>query len=356
VYAVILAGGKGKRFWPASKGKKPKQFLKINGDKSMLSITFSRLTAVLPEEKIFLITVEDQLELIKEELPEIPSENIFTEPAGRNTAPALAIAALLVKKRGGDEPFLVCPADHLIENTDNFYDSVKEAAKLAGKNDFMVTFGIKPKYPATGYGYIQAGGEPDTETGNVYYRVERFHEKPDRKLALKFIKTGGYYWNSGIFMWRPSVYLRSWSRFMQSGNDALMRIDQSIGKEEMQEVVREEYPRLPSTSVDYGILEKADNVVVIPVELGWNDVGSWDALYDIFSSDSSGNVKIGKSKLVDSKNCLFYNPEGFTAAVEVEDIIVISDGANILVCKKGKSERVREIVEFAEKEGLNKLL
>lgn len=356
MYAVILAGGKGERFWPASKVKKPKQFIDITGDGSMLSITFRRLAALVPPENIFLITVEDQLELVKKELPDIPHKNIFAEPTGRNTAPALAIAALLVKERSGDQPFLVCPSDHLIKKSDIFYLTVEKARKVAENSDFLVTFGIEPGYPATGYGYIEVGDKLDIEEGNSFYQVARFHEKPDRNLAVEYIKKGGYYWNSGIFMWRPSVYLEAWSRHLSSGNDSLLRIENAIGKEEMQRVIREEYPQLPSTSVDYGILEKADNVVVIPAEFGWNDVGSWDALFDILSSDSSGNIKIGESESLDSKGCLFFNPEGFTAAIGVEDIIVISDGTTVLVCKREESERVREIVKLAEKNGLKNIL
>ena len=315
MYAVILAGGRGKRFWPASKTNKPKQFLDISGDGSMISLTFKRLAGLVPKENIFLITVEDQLKLVKDELPDIPHQNIFAEPAGRNTAPALAIAALLVKKRGNDEPFLVCPADHLIKDTDLFSATVEKARKLAAEQDFLVTFGIEPEYPATGYGYIEVGDKLSGGSENCYYHVNRFHEKPDFNLAKKYIETGGYYWNSGIFIWRPSVYLKAWARNFPVGNDSLLRIEESIGKEEMKMVIREEYPRLPSTSVDYGILEHADNVAVIKAKFGWNDVGGWDALFDIIVNDSSGNVKIGKTELLDSKNCLFYNPEGLTAAI-----------------------------------------
>ncbi|MCD6380164.1 mannose-1-phosphate guanylyltransferase [bacterium] len=356
MYAVILAGGKGKRFWPASKVKNPKQFLDIYGDGSMLSITFKRLAALVPKENIFLITVKDQLKLAKEKLPDISPQNIFAEPAGRNTAPALAIAALLVKKRGNDEPILVCPADHLIKDNDIFYAAVHKARKLAEEKDYLVTFGIEPEYPATGYGYIEVGDKLENETESGFYRVARFHEKPNFDLATEYIKTGGYYWNSGIFMWRPSVYLEAWLRYFSSGSDSLLRIEESIGKKEMRKVISEEYLKFPATSVDYGILEKADNVVVIPAKFGWNDVGSWDSLFDIISNDSLGNVKIGESELLDSKNCLFFNPEGFTAAIGVENIMVVSDGSTVLVCRRGESERVREIVELLEEKGLKKFL
>ena len=355
MYAVILAGGRGRRFWPASSEKKPKQFLSIAGKRCMLSITYDRLAAFIPPEKIILITVEDQVELAREVLPEMPPENFFAEPAGRNTAPALALAALIIRERAADEPFLACPADHLISREKDFRSIAEKAAEYAADEDVLVTFGIKPDYPATGYGYIEAGETAGGSDGEIL-EVLRFHEKPERELAGKYIRRGGFYWNSGIFVWRPSVFLDAWSQHLPSGSEPLVKIAESMGDGKIGDVIREQYPRLPSISVDYGILEKADNVTVIPGDLGWNDVGSWDALYDIHSADGSKNITIGDSETIDADGCVFYNPEGFTAAIGVKDIIVVSRGKIVMVCRRGESQKVREMVDLIEEKGYNDLL
>lgn len=356
MYAVILAGGKGQRFWPSSRESRPKQFLKMSGEVSMLSLTFNRLNRFVPSEKIILLTVESQIDMVKKELADLPEENFVIEPEGRNTAPALALASLLIAKRSSDEPFLTCPADHLIEKEQNFYGVVEEAARAAKQEEILITFGIPPKYPATGYGYIEAGERIGGADGREAFQVSSFHEKPDRDLAEEYISKGNFYWNSGIFLWRPSVYLKAWARYVDCGAEELSDIGKSIGRGDMRNILKDRYPALPSVSVDYGILEKADNVVVFPADLGWNDVGSWDALYDILPKDESGNVSAGDSVLLDSQGCVFYNRDGFTAGVGLEDIIVISDGGTILVCRRGDSQRVREIVELLKEKGYNELL
>ncbi|MBD3180311.1 MAG: NTP transferase domain-containing protein, partial [Candidatus Latescibacteria bacterium] len=345
MYAVILAGGKGRRFWPASSEKRPKQFLSIAGERSMLSITYERLSSFIPPEKIILITVEDQIELARKELPDLPSCNLVAEPSGRNTAPALALAALMVRERSGDEPLLACPADHLITERDNFTDLAVRASGFAADSEILITFGIKPEYAATGYGYIESGGEINGGGGNIL-EVRRFHEKPERDLAEDYIRRGGFFWNSGIFVWRPSVFLQAWEVYLPSGSQPLREIAGSIGKPEMTRVIKKNYPRLPAISVDYGILEKAENVAVIPGELGWNDVGSWDALYDIHEADGKNNISIGDSEAIDSGGCIFYNPGGFTAAIGVKDIIVVSRDGIVMVCRRGESQKVREIVDL----------
>jgi mannose-1-phosphate guanylyltransferase len=349
MFAVILAGGKGTRFWPFSRIEKPKQFLDITGQGSMLSVTFDRCAAFVPPERIFLFTVAEQVPLVRSELPELSPENIFAEPAGRNTAPTLAVAAAMANHRGGDEPVLCCPADHLIREEEAFEKLVRSAEKMAANSEVLVTFGIAPGYPATGYGYIEAG-EPLEKQGDFEFsRVHRFHEKPDRAKAESYIQTGGYYWNSGIFMWRPSVFLEAWSRFIPEGTLPLEMISASFGTDGQKQVIEEYYPQMPSISVDYGILEKADNVVVAPADLGWNDVGSWDALFEILPLDERGNTGTGDMELIDAGGNLFFNPGGITAAIGVEDLIVVVNGGTVLVCRRGQSQRVRELIESLEK-------
>ncbi|MCK4236586.1 MAG: mannose-1-phosphate guanylyltransferase [Candidatus Krumholzibacteria bacterium] len=355
MYAAILAGGKGKRFWPFSRASRPKQFLDITGEGSMLSVTFNRIAGFIEPERIFLLTIEEQLPLVREELPELPDENIFTEPVGRNTAPSLAVAAAMVRHRGGDEPVLCCPADHLIRNTDTFRRLVLSAGEIASEHDVLITFGITPDRPSTGYGYIEAGSRIDGKGGDIFYEVLKFHEKPDSRRAENYLGSGRFYWNSGIFLWRPSVYISAWERYLPEGQAPLDRISDSLDGKDQTVVVKTEYPRMPSISVDYGILEKANNVLVAPADLGWNDVGSWDALYDVLPEDDSGNIVSGGMELVDSRGNLFFNPGGVTAAVGVEDLIVVVNGNIVLVCKRGQSQRVREVIESLEKKGATDL-
>jgi mannose-1-phosphate guanylyltransferase len=356
LYAVILAGGKGKRFWPYSRAGKPKQFLNITGEGTMIALTFERIAEFIPPQQIFLLTVRDQYSLVHEELPELPVENIFVEPVGRNTAPSLAVAASLIRRRGEDMPVLCCPSDHIIRNPRAFQDLVMAAAEVAVQRDCLITFGITPDRAATGYGYIEAGSVVCEKEGQEFHEVRKFHEKPDREKAENYLMKGSFYWNSGIFLWRPSVYMKAWSTYLPEGREPLDRITASFGSESEAVTIEAEYPKMPSISVDYGILEKADNVLVAPALLDWNDVGSWDALFDILPKDDYGNVGSGGVELIDSKGNIFFNPGGVTAAVGVEDLILVVKGQTVLACKRGQSQRIRELVDYIEKRGKRDLL
>ena len=348
MYAAILAGGKGKRFWPASTAGKPKQFLDVTGEGSMLALTWKRMRSFLPAERILLLTAADQADAVRHDLPELPVENLFAEPVPRNTAPSLAAAAIMVRARGGDDPILCCPSDHLITDEAGFQSAVRIAADAAKSRDILVTFGIEPAAPATGYGYIEtAGPAPDGGT-SIPVEVKRFHEKPDRETALRYLESGNYYWNSGIFVWRPSVFIEAWGRFFPEGSELLRGFETAGAEGRLDEYAREHYGAMPSISVDFGILERAGNVVVVPVSFGWSDVGSWDALEEILPKDAAGNAGAGEMELVDSKNNIIYNPDGFTAMIGVDDVIVAVSGGRVLVCRKGESQRVREILDRLE--------
>jgi mannose-1-phosphate guanylyltransferase len=348
MYAAILAGGTGRRFWPASRAARPKQFLDLTGAGSMLAVTWRRLGRLVPEDRILVLTVREQIDLIRRELPDIDPRNIFAEPAGRSTAPSLAVACAMVRERGGDEPILCCPADHLIEGGELFASDVETATAAAASSDVLVTFGVPPSYPATGYGYIEAG-EPFARGGPAR-RVARFHEKPDRERAERYLETGRFFWNSGIFLWRPSVFLSAWDRHLPEGTGPLQRIAGALSAGDLARV-ESEYAAMPSVSVDYGILEKADNVVVVPARFGWSDVGSWDALAGVLGADENGNVSTGRSETIDARGNIFYNPGGLTAAVGIDDVIVAVDGDCILVCRRGESERVRELLDRLQENG-----
>ena len=356
VFGVILAGGKGKRFWPYSRAARPKQFLDITGEGSMLALTYRRLAAFIPEEKILLLTLEELVPLVREELPRLSKDNIFAEPVGRNTAPSIAVASLLVRRRGGDTPFLTCPADHTIMKQEEFGRLVQSASGIAARRDVLVTFGVVPGYPATGYGYIEAGTEVETNDGSVFLTVKKFHEKPDSAAAAAYCSAGRYFWNSGIFLWRPSVYLRAWSRYIPEGKAPLRELEEAFERDDSRRTVEQEYPKLPAISVDFGILEKADNVVVAPAAIGWSDVGSWDSLAELLPADAHGNVGSGETHLIDARSSIFFNPGGVTAAVGVDGIIVVVEGKTVLVCKRGESQRVREVTDRLELDERKELL
>jgi mannose-1-phosphate guanylyltransferase len=345
MYGVILAGGKGTRFWPYSRAERPKQFLDITGEGSMLSLTWKRLTSFIPPERMIVLTVEALVPLVRKELPGLRADHIFVEPVGRNTAPSIAVAAALVGRFGGDEPFLTCPADHAIANERRFRRIVRAGSAFAAAHDVLVTFGVVPSFPATGYGYIEAGREFGKSGGVPAFRAKKFHEKPGAKRAAAYLEARRYYWNSGIFLWRPSVFLAEWARRFPEGMARLEAIERSFGTRISRRVVAREYPRMPSISVDYGILEKASNVVVVPADIGWSDVGSWDSLFDLLRADARGNAGAGRMEILDSRNNLLFNPGGVTAAVGVDDLIVVVEGKTVLVCRRGESQRVREVVE-----------
>ena len=356
MHAVILAGGRGTRFWPFSSSGKPKQFLDITGEGSMLRVTYRRLSRFVSPERMLILTVAGMEDSISRELPDIPESNIFTEPVGRNTAPSLAIAAVLAARDGEDAPMLCCPADHIIGNEEEFEKLVLSASDLAAERDVLITFGIEPGYAATGYGYIETGENAAELEGRSFHRVVNFHEKPDISKAKDYLHRGSFYWNSGIFVWRPSVFLAAWENYVSEGVEPLREITESLGTSSERATVEEFYPRMPSISVDYAILEKADNVLVAPADLAWNDVGSWDALFDLLPVDESGNIEKGYVKQIDSRGNLFFNPDGVTAAIGIEDTIVVVKDGTVLICKRGESQRVRDLIDGLEKDGRDDLL
>ncbi len=356
MYGVIMAGGRGKRFWPLSRAEKPKQFLDLTGEGSMLRLTYRRLIQFIPPRNILVLTVKNQFSSVSRELPEVPSGNIYLEPVGRNTAPSLALASAAILSRGEDEPALCCPSDHIIEDSEEFVHLSRAACRLAGESDILVTFGIPPDRPATGYGYIQGGNKIARKGERDFLKAVKFHEKPDRETAESYIDSESFYWNSGIFVWRPSVFLDSWRRFMPEAVETLEAIAKKLGSPDESTVIEKEYPGFPSLSVDYAIMEKAGNVVVAPADVGWNDVGSWDALFEILPRDENGNIIRGQAEFMDSRGNLVFNQEGFSAVIGVEDLIVIFRDGLLLVCRRGDSEKVKQMVGMVEERGSNEFL
>ena len=344
--AVILAGGSGTRLWPLSRQQLPKQFLNLKGDETLLGGTISRLHPLISAEDVWVVTSEA---LATGEAYSALSElNTILEPVGRNTAPAIAVAAaLLMDQSDGDPLMLVLPADHLIQDIPRFHDCLNTAMDAAEKGS-LVTFGIEPTRPDTGFGYIQA----DQEGSSEVFPVIRFAEKPDLKTAETFLAEGGYYWNSGMFVWKASIILEEIKVHMPDVWGVLESMRSRWQKgEAWQEVVRHGFEAMPSISIDYGVMEKSDQVVLVPCDIGWSDVGSWDAVYDISDHDENGNALAGDVLSFDCKNSLIRSESKLLAAVDLEDVIIVETPDAILLSKRGESQRVREIVDVIQARG-----
>ena len=349
IYAVIMAGGAGTRFWPASRSDRPKQYLPISGDRPMISATAARLEGLVPQEQVLVVTAESQAHLVRECLPSLPEENLLTEPAARNTAACVALAAFEVHRRDPDAVQVVLAADHVIEPAESFRATVHAAAAEAAKGEHLVTLGIRPDRPATGYGYIRAGEQVAEIDGQPVFEVARFVEKPDRASAESFVKSGRFYWNSGMFVWRTSTILDAYERLMPDVHAGLKNAKDA-------DALAKVYSGLQNIPVDKGILERAENVRVLPIDYRWNDVGSWSALTRVVDRDSAGNwaVLSDGAKLIaeESGGCIAY-AEGkeLVALLGVRDLIVVRAGDATLIAPRERAEDVRRLVQRLRDEG-----
>ncbi len=345
--AVILAGGSGTRLWPLSRQQLPKQFLNLKGEETLLGGTVSRLQPLIAKEDVWVVTSEAHA--TGEAYSALKELNTILEPVGRNTAPAIAVAAaLLMDQSGGDPTILVLPADHLIQDIDAFHGCLDKAVKAAGDGS-LVTFGIEPTRPDTGFGYIQAD---QAASGGEVFPVIRFAEKPDLETAESFLKAGGYYWNSGMFVWKASAVLAEIKAYLPDLWSVVEKMRrQWCNDEPWQEVIRHGFADMPSISIDYGVMEKSEKVVLVPCDIGWSDVGSWDAVYDISEHDHDGNAFVGDVLDFDCRNSLIRSESKLIAAVDMEDVIVVETPDAILLSKRGESQRVREIVDKIKARG-----
>lgn len=345
VYAVILAGGSGSRLWPLSRQHLPKQFLSLDGNASLLQTTIDRLSPVIDAANVLIVTQESHA---KGEAYHalLPYQTLF-EPVGRNTAPAIALAAAYLMAEGADPIMVVLPADHIIKDEARFLAHLNIAITAAERGK-LVTFGIQPVRPDTGFGYIKAhrGNDPDV------YEVERFTEKPDLATAEHFLKEGGYYWNSGMFVWRASMILAEVQKYLPKVHQVIQDIlaeSRAAGK--FQQAVEKHFAAMPSISIDYGVLEKSSQVSLIPCDIGWNDVGSWQAVHEIAAKDEDGNALQGNVIAVDCKNSLIRAEKRLVAAIGVEDLCVIETADAVLISKSDQTQRVREVVDVLQQKG-----
>ena len=345
VFAVVLAGGSGSRLWPLSRQQLPKQFLSLDGGDSLLESTIRRLSPVISSEDVWIVTGEGHAG--GEAYDALIAYKRILEPQGRNTAPAIALAASLLQDESGDDPVLVVlPADHMIRDEEIFRQRLQVAIDAACEG-FLVTFGIRPTRADTGFGYIRAlDGE-----GEVL-DVERFTEKPDEATAVRFIREGNYYWNSGMFVWRASSILEEIRAFLPEVHEHLekMRASWRVG-EPWQDVIHREFPAMPDVSIDYGVLEHSRRVRLVPCDIGWSDVGSWDAVYEVAGKDGNGNALDGDVLAIGCKDSLLRSQHRLMAAVGVEDLIAVETADAVLVAKRGESQRVRDVVQVLKQRG-----
>lgn len=353
-YAVIMAGGVGKRFWPQSRRATPKQLLPIAGDDSMLRMTVERLRNFTPSDHILIITNSDQEKAIRLECPELPEENILIEPEGKNTAPAIGLAAIVIQHRDPEAVMGVFPADHYIEDVEAFSKYMQQGIKVANEMRGLVTFGVVPTRPATGYGYIQFHDR--TNPDEPIYAVKAFAEKPDIATAELFLNSGDFLWNSGMFVWRVDTILQSFHDFLPEIWDSLENLKRAISKPVWDSVLTVEWATLRSISIDYGVMEKARNVYVVSVDFAWNDVGSWDAVHEMRIKDKNKNVSQGEVIFHESENNLVYAKDKTVAIVGVHDLVVIDTDDALLIIPRGQTEDVKELVDGFEKEKRDSLL
>ncbi len=345
-----MAGGIGTRFWPLSTKETPKQFLHILGKRSMIQQTVDRVLPLAEYRDIYIVTNESQIGLVMEHLPELPEENIIAEPMGRNTAACIGLSAVLLQdKYEKDETMLVLPADHYIGKPERFRKIIAQADEFVKEHKKLLTFGIQPTYPATGYGYIEFGNEIKKDPIPIF-TVKQFKEKPDAETAEQFVKSGTFAWNSGMFLWRIDSIIDATKAYMPSLFSSLNKIknswDSDMGK------VSKLYSELKSVPVDIGIMEKADNAVVVPINIDWNDIGSWETLDEMKEKDKDGNCFDVPVMNVESHNSYVYsdNPRKRVALIDVDNLIVVETKDALLVCKKKKSQDVKKIVEIIGKE------
>ncbi len=349
-YATIMAGGVGTRLWPLSRHNRPKQALHLIGQRTMFQHAVERLTPLFPPENILVVTGPGHAGLLRPQAPQLPPTNWLIEPAGRNTGPAVGLAAVHLHRRDPDAIMAMLTADHYIGRVERFRAVLTAAADIARQGK-IVTLGIKPTFPATGFGYIRQGEPLGRFGGFEAFQATRFTEKPDAATATAFVESGQYTWNSGMFIWRVDRVLAEFQRQRPQMYAHLMAIAEAVGTPREQRVLTEVWPQLEKISVDYAIMEGAQEVVVIPVDIGWSDVGSWATLLDIIPGDEQGNVVIGTHMGLDTTRTLVHGGKRLIVTIGLEDMIVVDTGDALLICPRDRAQDVKAVVERLQNEG-----
>jgi mannose-1-phosphate guanylyltransferase len=353
-YAVIMAGGSGTRLWPLSRKNHPKQSLRIYGNRTLFQCAVDRLEGLFPYERIMVVTVADQVKILSQECPEIPMDNYVIEPLPRGTASVVGLASIAIQARDRNGTMAILTADHLMKNDAHFRQLLRAAYAVAQDN-VLVTLGITPSYPATGYGYIQMGHLMGQYEGLNVYNVKRFKEKPNEALATTMVADGKHVWNSGMFIWRVATVMAAFECQMPDLFEKLGEIADDWMLDNRMEKLGSIWPNIKPQTIDYGIMEKAQHVAVIPsIDLGWNDVGSWDSLFDAIQGDAAGNIILkGDPIIFDTQGTLICDDssEPLIVTIGVEDMIIVNSGDVVLVCDRKHAQRVREVVNFLKEQG-----
>ncbi len=342
-FVVIMAGGVGSRFWPRSRKTSPKQLLNIFGEQTMIQETVSRLDGLVKPENIFIITNKVQKALIEEQLPELPADNVIAEPVGRNTAPCVGLASVVIGKRANDGVIITLPADHVIKDKVKFHNAINLACEYAYNDKGLVTFGITPTRPETGYGYININKE---EVTKGVWSVNKFVEKPNLEKAKEYLKEGNYLWNSGMFIWRADVIAEEIKEYLPSLHQGLKDIDEAIDNNNFLPALAQIFPAFESISVDYGIMEHSKRVFLVEGNFDWSDVGSWETVYELGSKDENNNCNNADVLNFKSSGNYTFSKEKFVALVGVENMIVIDTKDAILVCNRDNTQDVKKVVDY----------
>ena len=358
MYIILMAGGVGTRFWPMSRKSRPKQLLHIVGTKSMLRLTYERVKKLTDPAHILIITNESQKDQIIKQVPEIPVENIVAEPVGRNTAPCVALASAIISAKGNDqEVMVVLPADHLVADADNFNRTIQIGVTYAAHHEGLLTIGIHPRYPETGYGYIQMNQKIFEKDDRQIYHVKTFAEKPNLETAVLFLKSGDFLWNSGIFIWSLKSIIQAFQEYLPELGMDLLKIRDEVGKPNFESVVNDVYSHTKAVSIDYGLMEVAKNVYVLKANFDWNDLGSWDAVYNISPHDSNGNVINCKENIMlNARNNYFHSQKKLIAAVNIEGLVVVETDDALLICRREDSQEVKAVVDQLTRKGMDSFL
>ncbi|MGH4052326.1 MAG: mannose-1-phosphate guanylyltransferase [Clostridium sp.] len=342
--ALIMAGGKGTRFWPLSTDEKPKQFVKLLGEETMIQMTINRIKDLIPEERIFVVTALDYVDLVKEQLPGLPVRNIIVEPVGKNTAPCIALSAFHIEKFYKDSTMVVLPSDHLITDEKKFRATIKSAYDFIQDNEEgIVTLGMKPTRAETGYGYIKAIEDKKFKiTSQGICKVDGFVEKPNLDKAIGYLEEGNYLWNGGMFIWKDKTILKLTKKYLKDTYEILEEI--AISKSEEYECkLATNYCKIPAVSVDYAIMENAKEIYVIPCDFGWDDIGSWNAIERYRKKDDHNNVFLGNVKNINANNNLIVAKDKPIIAVGLDDMFVVETDDFIMLCKKSELDNIKEL-------------
>lgn len=346
-YCVIMAGGIGSRFWPLSTADRPKQFLDILGiGKTLLQLTFERFNRIMPAENIFIVTSENYKDLVIEQLPLVKESQVLLEPLRRNTAPCIAYAAYKIQSICPTAKIVVSPSDHLILKEDLFLNEIDKGLHFAAEKEVLLTLGITPSRPETGYGYIQVSENTEFNNYSNLFKVKTFTEKPDRAMAQVFIDTGEFYWNSGIFVWTVQSILNAFEKYLPDVNSLFENGRKLINTPDERFFINKTYSECPNISIDYGVMEKADNVYVLTADFGWSDLGTWGSLYENHPLDKNGNAISGKKIFMyDTEGCIVNLPHEKIAVIQgLKDYIVVESQKTLLICRKNDEQQIRQFV------------